>query len=156
LVNLILSNALYQNVFKTNISKDSSFKNIKFVKNNSISQKGSNRTITLTFDSLGEPSCALVWFTVGLYSSKSVVYGTNALYCSTLYSNALFANVYNRTNNTLNFNIVTSINGLATFNLLIKNDLESLKLSATVTVAKLLLQLISLLIEPQLKNLSIL
>ena len=128
---------MYKSVFIVNILKVASFKNIKFIKDSSISQKGSNRTILLSFDSLGEPSCAKVWLTVGSNYTKPVFYGTNDSYCSSSFSNAPFMSVYKKSNNTLNLNMVMSIKGLATVNFLIKNDLESLKLTTTVTVSNL-------------------
>ena len=128
---------MYNSVFTANIFKVASFKNIKFIKDNSISEKGNNRTISLSFDSLGEPSCAIVWLTVGSKYTKSLVHGTSASYCSSSFSNAPFMSVYKKANNTLNLNIVMSIKGLATVNFLIKNDLESLKLTTTVTVSNL-------------------
>ena len=82
-----------------------SFKNIKFIRDNSISQKGNNRTISLSFDSLGEPSCAIVWLTVGSNYTKPVAYGTIVSYCSISYSSVPFMGVYNKVNNTLNLNI---------------------------------------------------
>jgi hypothetical protein len=128
---------LFKSFFTANIIKISSFKNIRFTKDNSISQKGYHRTISLTFDSLGEPSCALVWLTVGFNYTKAVVYGTNASFCSNLFTSASFMGVYNKTNTSISFDMIMSINGLATVNFLIKNNFESLKLTTTVTVSNL-------------------
>jgi hypothetical protein len=136
-VNVTISNALYKSVFTTSIIKVSSFKNIEFVEDNSISFKGNNRTISLMFDSLGEPSCAIVWLTVSSNSTKPVAYGSNASYCFSSYSSIPFISVYSKINNKLNFSMTMSITGLATVHFLIKNDLESLKLTTTVTVSNL-------------------
>ncbi len=136
-MNVTISNALYKSVFTTSIIKVYSFKNIEFEKDRSISFKGNNRTISLKFESLGEPSCAIIWLTIGSNSTKSVSYGTSATYCSKLYLNIPFENVYTKINNKFIFNMTMPFTGLATINFLIKNNLESLKLSTTVTVSNL-------------------
>ncbi len=136
-MNVTISNALYKSVYTASIIKVSCFKNIEFVKDRSISFKGNNRTISLIFESLGEPSCAIIWLTIGSNSTKSVSYGTSATYCSKLYSSIPFVSVYSKMNNQFIFNMTMPITGLATINFLIKNDLESLKLTTTVTVSNL-------------------
>ena len=136
-VNVIISNAFYERNFTANIFKVSSFKNIRFIKDNSISLKGNNRTISLSYDSLGEPSCTIVWLTVGSVSTKSVAFGTSYSYCSISYSSVVFTNVYNKTNASISFNMIMSLSGIGNVNFLIKNDLESLKLTTTVTVSNL-------------------
>ena len=121
-----------------NISLISSFKNINFVKDNSISAKGVNRTFTIRYESLGEPSCALFWFSVRTSSNKPLALGTNGIYCNAHYPNIPFIGFYNKTNGSLiRFNLLMSITGLANVNFLIKNDHDSLKLTTTVTVSNL-------------------
>ncbi len=117
--------------------KISSFKNILFVKDRTISKKGDNRTFSLTYESLGEPSCALVWLTSGLNSSKQVSYGTNESYCKTLNPSVSFAGIYNTSNRTLTFKLMMWIEGLVNVYFMIKNDFESLKLTTTATVSSI-------------------
>ena len=135
LVYVSILNALYGSTFVANITKISSFKNITFVKDSSFSKIGSNRTFSITFDSLGEPSCASVYFTVGSISSKPVSYGTSASYCSTQYPNIPFMSVFNQFNNTLTFDMLMYINGVASIIFKIKNDIEIKKMTTAVTVS---------------------
>ena len=116
----------------------SSFKNVYFVQDNSISQKENNRTLTLAYDSLGEPSCSVVWLSVGLNSNKPFSFGTNAAYCSASFGSIPFIGVYNKTNNSLSFSVEMSFIGLGTINILMKNDIESIKLTTSVTISNLI------------------
>ena len=134
---MTISNPLYQSTFTTTINKMSSFKNVYIVQDNSISQKGNNRTITLAYDSLGEPSCSLVWLSVGLNSNKPFSCGTNAAYCSASFASVPFIGVYNKTNNSVSFSVEMSLIGLGTINFLMKNDIESIKLTTSVTISSL-------------------
>jgi hypothetical protein len=136
-VNVTISNSLFNTRFTANIFKVSSFKNINFVKDDSISKPSSNRLILLSFDSLGEASCALVWLSTVSNSNRPFTYGTSAAYCLLSFSNKPFAGSYNITRNTVNFNMLMSLTGLVYINFLIKNDLESLKLTTTITVSNL-------------------
>jgi hypothetical protein len=96
--------------------------------------------LIITFESLGEPSCASVYFTVGSISSKPVSYGTNAFYCSTQYPNSLFMGVYNQFNNSLNFDLLMYLNGSVNVIFNIKNDIEEIKKTTVVTVSNLICQ----------------
>jgi hypothetical protein len=136
-VNVTISNSLFNTRFSANILKVSGFKNINFVKDDSISKEKSNRSILLSFDSLGEPSCALLWLSTVSNSNRPVTYGTSAAYCLLSFSNTPFVSSYNITRNTVNFNMLMSLTGLVNINLIIKNDLESLKLTTTVTVSNM-------------------
>ena len=134
---MTISNNLFKSAFITTITKVSSFKNINFVQDKTISQKGTNRTISLTYESLGEPSCALIWSSSG--SDTQVAYGTNQTYCMASYPSTKFISVFNKTNNSfISFNMLMSMNGSINVNFLIKNYLESIKLTTTVTVSSLI------------------
>jgi hypothetical protein len=125
---------LFKATFIANITKASSFKNINFVQDKTISRKGNNRTISLTYESLGEPSCAMIWSSSG--SDSQVAFGTNQAYCMVSFPNTKFIGFFNKTNSfTINFQLMMSMDGLVTVNFLIKNDLESTKLTTIVTVS---------------------
>ena len=91
----------------------------------------------MTFDSLGEPSCALVWLTVGTLYNKALAFGSSSTYCLNLYPSVSFMSVYNKSNHFLTINMIMEMKGLVNINFLIKNDYESLKLTKIVTVSSL-------------------
>jgi hypothetical protein len=130
---------LFKAEFVANITKVSSFKNINFVQDKTISQRGDNKTISLAYDSLGEPSCAIIWSSSR--SDSQVSFGTNQAYCMASFPSIKFIDVFNKTNNSfINFKLMLSMNGSVTVNFLIKNDLESIKLTTTVTVSSYICQ----------------
>ena len=107
------------------------------MKDSRISQIGSNRTFTIIFESLGEPSCALVYFTVGSISSKQVTYGSNAFYCSLQYPSTPFMGIYNIYNNSLTFDLLMYLNGTANVYFNIKNSIDKSTTTTRVTVSNL-------------------
>ena len=132
-----MSNNLYKAQYNGYIFKISSIKNINFVADSSNSIKGASRTFFLSYDSLGEPSCAKVWYTVGVNASQATTYGSTAAYCSSAYPGVNYAGVYNTLNGTLSFNFVMSVSGFANIHFLIKNDLESLTTTTNATISSL-------------------
>jgi len=68
---------------------------------------------------------------------KQNAYGTNAAYCNKSNPGAPFISTYNAINKTLSFKLQMSIEGLVDVYFMIKNDLESLRITTTATVSSI-------------------
>jgi hypothetical protein len=128
-------NPLYNSTFSAYISIFSAMKNINFIKNSSISKKLENRKFSIKYDSLGEPSCAKVWFSVGKNVTKPVTYGTNKTICNNTHPFIPYSGPYVSQNNTFNFTMLMFIEGLVIVNVSIKSNMESIELVTTATVS---------------------
>ena len=113
-------------------------KNIEFVPDSSISTKGSVRTFYVTYDSLGRPSCAKVWYVVGTNTSQVFTYGDKA-FCQGLYPRLQFVSDY-IINQNLSFNLTLNFDGFAFINFQIRNSIETVTITTNVTISSFVCQ----------------
>ena len=110
-------------------------KNINFEQDSTVSKIGDNRTFKITYESLGLPSCAKVWYTVGSNTSGIVTYGSSPVDCVSLFPSIPFADTYNSNNGILTFEMTMIQDGLVFLNFYIKNEFESILKTTNVTVS---------------------
>ena len=118
----------------------SSLKNINFVPDSAITIKGNYRTFRISYESLGLPSCAKIWYNVDLNISKPISFGSSQSDCNSLYPNALFRSIYNTSNGILSFDMLMTLNGLANIKFQINNFVETITVTTQATVSSLICQ----------------
>ena len=129
-----ISNGLYRSLYTGFVLKVSSLKNIEFVPDSSSSTKGSNRTFNIRYDSLGVPSCAKVWYVVGINTSEIVTYGSKDS-CQAFYPSLKYVGDYKINGSHLSFEMTLNFNGLAYINFQIRNSIETVTLKTNVTIS---------------------
>jgi hypothetical protein len=127
---------LYTGEYVGYILRVSSLKNIAFIGNSTVTQRGISRTFTVSFDSIGQPSCARIWYKVGTNTSKSITYGTTSTYCASSFPGVTYSGPYVTISaNLLTFDLAIVFEGLVDVNFLIKNDIESFQAVTNVTIS---------------------
>lgn len=111
-----------------------SVKNLAFEANETVSPFNWMRTFVISYESLGEPSCAKFWM-----SSKtpgpSVTYGTSAQLCSSNFPSIPYAGPYEIADSKLIINATMSLSGFLSVNFEIKNAISSEKITTYITVS---------------------
>jgi hypothetical protein len=129
-------NPLYNASCNKTIGLVSNFKNLAFIPNNTVTPQNQTRSFAIAYDSLGEPSCMMLWYTSDLNTTEVGAYGTNQTVCL-LYSNASFLGPYSSISqaNQLTFNQTIGYQASFTMNALFMNQISNLSLFTQFTVS---------------------
>lgn len=111
-------------------------KQVKFEFSSKISRMNQNRTVALTYESLGEPSCALIWLTLESHSTQYRTLGTSKEYCSKLHPSVEYLGKYPVVSNgRLEFEYLMTLDGLLVMNFQIQNPIGKELAKTSITVS---------------------
>ncbi|CAF1080145.1 unnamed protein product, partial [Brachionus calyciflorus] len=132
---IAVSNELFQKVYKAIITPVSSIKDIIPITDLSVSKRGDIRNFNYTFDSLGEPSCALVVEDSNNFNNLLFTIGTNEETCTSYYPYIPFKEKYQTQNKTLSFSAQMTRIGLINYEIYFKNEYSTLTVITSVTAS---------------------
>lgn len=130
-------NGKYSKPFLAHLITIFSFKDIYAQTDYTVTKPGQERLFTINYDSLGEPSCALISLTTTNSKSASITIGTDIETCDKLYPGITFKEAYKQFNSSWNFSLIFNTIGLIQVNIDFKNEYSSANLRTSASVSDL-------------------